>query len=207
MRSFFFRYNFYSMTQPAKKISKNTLDKYKLIVDEWFVNGFNGTKAYQKLYPKSKVSTADSNFRKILGITRIENYISEKKEKAENLLRTKHEGILQELKNWAYSDITQTLLLDPQSVKELPPEVRRLITKFKHTKRNLTNSDGEIFETIEHVELSFVSKEKAMEMIGKHVGFYGADNEQKNLVVIESREERDAYIKSIQDKILKNADS
>jgi len=62
-----------------RKISERTLDKYKLIVDEWFVNGFNGSKAYQKFYPNAKNSTSDSNFRKILGITRIETYVSEKR--------------------------------------------------------------------------------------------------------------------------------
>ena len=58
-----------------RELSDKTLEKYKLVIDEWFVNGFNGTKAYQQFYKQAKNSTADSNFRKILGNTRIQEYI------------------------------------------------------------------------------------------------------------------------------------
>ena len=58
--------------------TEKTLNKYKLVIDEYFVNGFNGTKAYQKFYPESSDETADSNFRSILGNTRIESYVKAK---------------------------------------------------------------------------------------------------------------------------------
>ncbi|WP_027880403.1 terminase small subunit [Mesoflavibacter zeaxanthinifaciens] len=64
-----------------RELSDKTLEKYKLVIDEWFVNGFNGTKAYQQFYKHAKNSTADSNFRKILGNTRIQEYIEDKRNK------------------------------------------------------------------------------------------------------------------------------
>ena len=152
-------------------MNEKTLNKYKLVVDEWFVNGFNGTKAYQKFYPKATDETSDSKFRTMVGIGRIESYIKEKQGQSQEALKTSHEALLNELERWAYSDITETILLTPEQIKKLPIEFRRLITKYKYTK----SVDGS-----EIIELHFVSKEKAMEMIHKHTGFYEKDNTQKS---------------------------
>ena len=67
--------------------------------------------------------------------------------------------------------ITETINISPTELKNLPKNVRQLITNFKHTK-----FEGSAKETI---ELKFVSKEKAAEMMAKHLGFYSNDNEQK----------------------------
>lgn len=171
-------------------MQNKTFEKHKMVVDEWFNNGFNGIKAYQFIYPKAKNKTADKRFRDLTESDRIKQYIKKKHDDAKIALRTTHEVILEELKNWAYSDITETILLTPEQIKELPPDIRRLINKFKLTKRDLTDKDGKVYETIEVIELSFVSKEKAMEMIHKHTGFYAVDNFQKNSLLSESERER-----------------
>lgn len=176
-------------------MTDKTFQKYCLVIDEWFVNGFNGTKAYQKVYPNSKYNNADKSFRVIHEIPRIKKYIKCKEDEAKKALRTTHEVLLEELENWAYSDITETLLLTPAQVKELPPEVRRLITKFETTTRRIGSGEDAVSETT--VKLSFVSKEKAMEMIHKHTGFYEKDNEQKGNIVTETREERDKRIEEL----------
>ncbi|MAX51605.1 MAG: hypothetical protein CMH22_06455 [Methylophaga sp.] len=160
-------------------MTEKTFAKYKLVIDEWFVNGFNGVRAYQKVYPKAKDSTADTSFRKILEIPRVLEYQKSKQADAQNTLRTSHEALLQELENWAYSDITQTLMLSPTQVKQLPDNIRRLITKFKHTSRKVKDKKGKVIETIDTVELHFVDKTKAIEMINRHTGFYEKDNNQK----------------------------
>ena len=156
-------------------ITDKALDRYKLIIDEWFVNGFNGTKAYEKYYPDVKRS-GDAFF-KLQRFPDIQNYIKQKKDKAQRVLKTKHDAILDELVRWAYSDITETILLTPKQVKKLPIEVRRLITKFKTTTKTFMVRDTPTKEVV--IELHFVSKEKAMEMIQKHTGFYGKHNAQK----------------------------
>lgn len=177
-------------------MKESTLIKHKKIIDEWFNNGFNGTKAYQKFYPKSKPESADSSFREMVENSRVKAYIKEKEEIAKKELRITHLSVLRELKNWAYSDITQTISLTPSEIENLPEEIKRLITRFKKTTRRI----GEEM-TEETIELHFVSKEKAMEMINKHIGFYGEHNTQKlpNL----SDSERKARIKQLKDKLTK----
>jgi len=105
-------------------------------------------------------------------IVDVEKYISEKHQVAQKILGTSHENILNEFKRWAYSDITQTILLSPEQIKELPEEVRRLITRFKRTKKDFRDGKGKIYLSEDVIELHFVSKEKAMDMICKHVAFY-----------------------------------
>ena len=166
-----------------KKLTKNALKKYKMIIDEWFNNDFNGKQAYLKFYKNVKDDTASTNFSKISQYSEVKEYINIKYEEASKVVKTTHEGILQELVNWVSSDITETLCLTPQEVKELPVQIRRLITKFKTTSRTIYNSKGDKIEDIETVELHFVSKERAIEMINKHVGFYEVDNQQKAAVI------------------------
>lgn len=166
-----------------RKLSKASLTKYKKIIDEWFVNGFCGKTAYKKFYKKVKDNTAMCNFSKIQNLPEMKVYIKEKHKLAANLLKTSHEGILERLILWVSSDITQTLTLTFEKIKELPIEVRQLITKYKKTSRDIYGAGGVKVETVDTVELHFVSKEKAIEMINKHVGFYEIDNKQKAAVI------------------------
>lgn len=95
-------------------------------------------------------------------------------QRASKHLEITHEDLLSQLKTWAESDITETMCLSADEIKELPIEIGRLITKFKRTV--VTTKLG---DTIETIELTFVYKEKAIDMINKHIGFYGLDNRQR----------------------------
>lgn len=68
-------------------MKESTFKKYCLVVDEWFVNGFNGTKAYQKLYPESNEDTSATEFYKILRIPEILEYKENKMSEASNELQ------------------------------------------------------------------------------------------------------------------------
>tara|TARA_R100000908_G_C3663709_1_gene89800 strand:- start:36 stop:605 length:570 start_codon:yes stop_codon:yes gene_type:complete len=186
-------------------MTDKTFEKYKRVVDEWFVNGFNGVRAYQKVYPKSSYKSADTSFRKILEIPRIKEYVSERQEKARETLEITHETVLKELANWAFSDFTQTMLLSPAQIKEMPEDIRRLITKHRHIKRT-SGKRKKVTEEI--IELTFVSKERAMEMINRHLGFYEEDNRQNNPSIQEilllTPEERRARIIELRKEANKN---
>lgn len=166
-----------------RNISENTLKKYKLIIDEWFNNRFNGKQAYLKYYKRVKDDTATTNFSKIQALPELKEYINEKYILVGKIIGTKHEDILKELVNWVSSDITETMELEPEQIKLLPIGLRRLITKYKTTTRDIYSGKGDVIETVKTVELHFVSKERAIEMINKHIGFYEADNKQKAPVI------------------------
>ena len=147
----------------------STYKKYCLVVDESFVNGFNGTKAWQKYYPKSKDETAAIEFNRILRIPKVAKY----KESIEKKLSKDNEfgrqELFKKLLGWLESDSTEILDISVDSIKSLPLEVRKMIvTKVVHSGDN------------KKVELSFVDKAKTADMIAKMIGAYEKHNEQKN---------------------------
>ena len=64
----------------------STFKKYCLIVDEWLVNGQNGTRAYKKIHTDSSDENAAVRFHDLVRISKVMEYIEEKqKQKAEEL--------------------------------------------------------------------------------------------------------------------------
>ncbi|PTM05425.1 MAG: hypothetical protein DA405_03765 [Bacteroidetes bacterium] len=124
--------------------------------------------------PDSAKNTAmqigDQNLKKPSIVARL----NELKSKASQHLEITHQDVLNQLKTWAQSDITETMCLTADEIKNLPIGIRRLITKYKRT---VTKT--KVGDTIENVELQFVSKETAIDMINKHIGFYEKDNNQR----------------------------
>lgn len=149
--------------------------------------------------------TAEEQGSRLLRNVKVQNYISMLKNKASEKIEVTQQQVLQELKNWAYSDITETISLTPEEIKELPKEIRRLITKYKYVKRDHKNSKGDVIYTDHVVELHFVSKDKAIDMINRHIGFYEKDNTQKKPILQDmSEEEKQQRIKELLKKA--NAD-
>lgn len=122
---------------------------------------------------KTAYSIGQENLKK----PEIQNRISELKEERSKKVSLTALDVLKELKNFAYSDITETILLTTDQIKELSPDIRRLITSYKKISKKYGENDE--FEE-ESVELRFVDKMKAFEMLNKHIGFYEVDNKQQN---------------------------
>ena len=154
-------------------------EKYKLVVDEWFNNGFVGVDAYQKYYPNTTKKAAKTGFSRLKKLPYIREYINHKQEEASKHIGRTHKDILDELMRWIEYDMTETIGLTPKEIKELPITLRRLIVKYKVDSSKRYDLSGNMVGEEERIECTFVSKEKAMEMITKHLGFYEVDNKQK----------------------------
>lgn len=164
-------------------------DKQKVFCEEYMID-LNATQAAKRAGYSEK--TAKDIGCQNLAKLNIQAYISELMD-----VRSKKAGItaldvLQELKNYAYSDITETMELDFSAIKNLPIEIRRLIISFE---KSVTTFEGGEKTTY---KIKFVDKMRAFEMINKHIGFYEIDNKQKessNIVIFEipsnGREKKD----------------
>lgn len=177
--------------------TEEKLAKWKRIIDEWFINGFNGTQAYLKIVPTVKDSTARIEFSKLLTKPNIQQYIQQKHREARKLSGIEHKNIVSELVNFAFSDVTQVMCVSPEQMKEMPEDLRRLITGFKIVTR--THGKGKNKVVTEEVQLKFVSKERALDMLAKHTGFYGEHNYQKNAHL--TKEERAQKIAELKQKL------
>ena len=102
--------------------------------------------------------------------------IAELKAERNKALKITATDVLKRLQSWVESDITETLTLTPQQVKDLPLAYKQLITSYKSITGNGTEKDT--------VEVKMVSKEKAQEMINRHIGFYEKDNSQTSSIQI-----------------------
>jgi len=104
--------------------------------------------------------------------------IEKMKEERSNKLQITSESILQELYNWAYGDFTEIMEISISDIKELPIEIRRLITGFERT---IVGGDN----PVEKLKVRFVSKEKAIELITKHLpDFYAAEKKE---IILDSK--------------------
>ena len=97
--------------------------------------------------------------------------------KAERLkeVTLSQKDVLEELRNFAYSDITETMELTAKEIKALPVEVRRMITSFERKVFTYGDDSNNQEET---VKVRFIDKVKVFEMLNKHIGFYEEDNRQ-----------------------------
>lgn len=78
-------------------MTDKTFEKYKLVIDEHCINGFNGRKAYQTFYPKASNETADVEFSRILSIPKVAEYKKGKQQTTSTKLQITLEGQILEL--------------------------------------------------------------------------------------------------------------
>ena len=123
-------------------------------------------------------NTAAEQASRLLTYVKIKERISELMEKRAEAVDITQQEVLLELKNFFYSDITEAIELSPSEVKELPAELRRMVSGFKHTTRKIAGSDGDAGLVEEVIEIKFYDKLRALDMINRHIGLYEKDNKQ-----------------------------
>lgn len=156
--------------------------EHRMIIDEYFINGFDGIKAVLKYRPYVSRSGASAVFKAISDKVSIKKYIDTKRSEVRSSLQIKQETILMELMAWLRADPTDFLGLTVEELKDLPPEVKKCIQSVKHKKDTGTDRSGNPFVK-EYVEVKIVDKLRAMEMINKHIDFYNADNQSKKQTI------------------------
>ena len=151
-----------------RHFSKEKMIKAKMIIDEYFVNGFNKRGAVRFVHPKKSNSACDTFFRRLVQYVDVNNYILEKQRRALQIMDDKHIHMLEYLKTILSADYTRAMSLTEEEIKKLPEDFRKLITGFKKVSGKVSS-----------FEVQFISKEKVLEWIQKHIGFYGTHNKQK----------------------------
>ena len=162
-------------------MKQSTIDKYELVIDEWFINGFNGTKAYQDIYPKSTDVTADAEFRRILGIPRLQEYAQSKRECISELKKFSHESLVNDLLE------IKERCMQKAPVMKFDPESKSMVQAQDEEGNNLWVFDAN-------------AAIKTIVELGKHDGdFYEKNNKDKAGTSL-SPEERAERIKKLKER-------
>ncbi len=156
---------------------------HRAVIDEYFINGFNAVKAVLSVSNDDyKYATAGVMGRAIVKDKRNQAYIESKRTDLRSAVLVDQEQVIQELVNFAYSDITDYIGLSSNQLKELPPPVRRCLSVVNmKTISYETEKRGTVTE--ETMTLKLVSKERAFDMLAKHLDLFNADNVSKKPVI------------------------
>jgi hypothetical protein len=153
-------------------------EQHFLIIDEYFNNGFNGSKAILKHRPGITEATSRSLFNTISKLDHVKAYIGEKRQQLRAQTNIEPEQVINELITWIYSDATDYISLTPQEVKSLPREARQCIQSIKHRKKTFYDPKGKPI-TEEVLEVRLTDKLKAVEILNKMLNNYELDNKGK----------------------------
>lgn len=138
-------------------------EKQKIFADEYLID-LNATRAYRAAYPNCKKdSSADAAARKLLGNTRIQTYITERMEERQKRTEITQDMVLQELAAIAFARAT-----DYVSVMDGMVQVK----DTDQLSASQIAAIAGIKETQNGIEVKLGSKEKTLELLGRHLGMW-----------------------------------
>lgn len=187
--------------------TKELQENHRLIVDAYFNNGFNKSKAVIEVLGALKhQGQANHIFNGLSSLKVVKNYIEQKRLHLSSETNIYKEQILKERISLAFSDITDFIGLTEEELKNLPSEQRRQIQSYKVTERTETTRTGEEITT-KTIDLKLIDKSDSLKEISKHIGFYEVDNRQKsNTINLEEATptELNTVLKLMQDQLKRN---
>lgn len=159
-------------------------EKQKRFCDEYLID-LNATRAYKVAYSNIKNDiTARANASRMLTNANVANYISERMEERQKRTEVTLDRVVQELADIAFSKVTDYATVKDDMVKikdtdELTENQIRAISGIKEGKFG--------------IELKLNDKEKALELLGRHLGMWNDKLDIKTPAIDDSMKEMEAY--------------
>lgn len=142
----------------------------KIFVNEYLID-LNATRAYKVAYPNiKKQRTAESAGNRLLSNVEVRSEINKRMKEREKRTEITQDKVIKELANLAFTDRTDIVTITSgrviiQNFDDLTIEQRACIAGVKETKFG--------------IEVLFYGKEKALEMLGRHLGMFNDKIEVK----------------------------
>lgn len=164
----------------------NLTDKQIFFCKEYIID-FNATQAAIRAgYSQDSAgSIGGENIQK----PEIQHYIQELKERRSKRLDISADKILIELSKVAFSDLRKFYGVDGQllPIQSIDDDCAGAISLLKSYEEKVqgVDSDDEIIQGT-NKEIKLYDKLKALELLGKHIGFFEKDNEQQAKMLLNS---------------------
>lgn len=149
------------------KVVSPVTEKQRIFADEYLID-LNATRAYREAYPTvKKDETAAVNGSKLLRNTKVAEYISERMKDRQKRTEITQDRVVQELAAIAfaratdyaevrYNGVNSTVVIKPTA--ELSDQQKGAIAGIK--------------EGANGIEIKLNDKEKALELLGRHLGMF-----------------------------------
>lgn len=137
--------------------------KQKIFADEYLID-LNATRAYKVAYPKvKKDETTRANGSRLLTNANVAVYIDKRMKDREKRTEITQDRVLQELAKIGFADVTDFVTIEGHSVK---------VKTTDQMPRDKLGSIAGIKEGANGIEIKLNDKEKALELIGRHLGMW-----------------------------------
>lgn len=149
--------------------------KQKIFADEYLVD-LNATRAYKVAYPSvKKEETAAAAAARLLRNVKVAAYISERMEERQKRTEVTQDMVVQELAAIAFARAT-----DYVTIKANGPAATVMVKSTEDLSEEQVRAIAGIKEGANGVEIKLNDKEKALELLGRHLGMW---NDKLNLNV------------------------
>lgn len=150
-------------------------EKQKIFADEYLVD-LNATRAYKVAYPSvKKEETAAAAAARLLRNVKVAEYISERMEERQKRTEVTQDRVVQELAAIAFARAT-----DYVTIQVNGPAAIVAVKSTEDLSEEQVRAIAGIKEGANGVEIKLNDKEKALELLGRHLGMW---NDKLNLNV------------------------
>lgn len=159
-------------------------DKQKIFADEYLID-LNATRAYRVAYPNvKKDETAAQAGSRMLRNVKVAKYISDRMKERQERTEVTQDRVVQELAASAFAKATDYV------------EIRGGRVVIKDTSQledNQIRAIAGIKEGANGIEIKLNDKEKALELLGRHLGMWNDKLDVKTPAIDDSIKEMEAY--------------
>lgn len=159
-------------------------EKQKIFADEYLID-LNATRAYKAAYPSvKKEETAAAAAARMLRNVKVAEYISERMNDRQKRTEITQDMVVQELAYSAFARATDCV--------EIVNGVVRIKNTADMSEEQIRAIAG-IKEGANGIEIKLNDKEKALELLGRHLGMWNDKLDIKTPAIDESIKEMEAY--------------
>lgn len=165
-------------------------EKQRLFADEYLID-LNATRAYRVAYPSvKKDETARANGSRMLTNANVAKYISERMQERQQRTEVTQDMVVKELAAIAFARATDYVTIRGGTVcikdtESLSDDQIRAIAGIK--------------EGANGIEIKLNDKEKALELLGRHLGIWNDKLDIKTPAIDDSMKEMEAYFEQLKE--------
>ena len=165
-------------------------EKQKMFADEYLID-LNATRAYRAAYPSvKKDEVAAVNGSKLLRNTKIQEYISERMQERQLRTEVTQDMVVKELAAIAFSRATDYVTINAGTVR---------IKDTTSLSEDQIRAIAGIKEGVNGIEIKLNDKEKALELLGRHLGMWNDKLDIRAPAIDDSIKEMEAYFEQLKE--------